>query len=174
VSIREISPADTIPLRHAVLWPHLPISHVYLPDDDNGHHYGAFLPGGPNPVGVISIFTTPIPDETAVDPQRHAIRFRKFACRTDLHGQGIGSLLLKHVICVAEKELGADIVWCDARLATEEWYLKRGLSRFGGTFFKDGIEYVRMKTQKNREGSKQDVDVQGLGYEMIPRIPIHT
>ncbi|KAJ8522277.1 hypothetical protein ONZ45_g1169 [Pleurotus djamor] len=44
ISFRQIQPTQTIPLRHSVLWPDAPISHVLLPEDDLGWHYGAFLP----------------------------------------------------------------------------------------------------------------------------------
>ncbi|KAL7622112.1 hypothetical protein AAE478_007614 [Parahypoxylon ruwenzoriense] len=41
--IRSISAAETYPLRHAVLWPNKPVSHVRLSDDHVGYHFGAFV-----------------------------------------------------------------------------------------------------------------------------------
>lgn len=40
---------------------------------------------------------------------------------------------------------GATVFWCDARLSSSQWYEKRGLVPFGNTFFKDTVEYTRMK-----------------------------
>ncbi|KAJ8487988.1 hypothetical protein ONZ45_g14127 [Pleurotus djamor] len=57
ISFREIQPTQTIPLRHSVLWPDAPISHVLLPEDNLGWHYGAFLPkahGNTSPVAIES------------------------------------------------------------------------------------------------------------------------
>ena len=34
---------------------------------------------------------------------------------------------------------------CDARIATQEWYKRRGFQPFGPKFFKGPVEYVRMK-----------------------------
>lgn len=139
VDVRAISADKTISLRHSVLWPNHPISHVKLPEDELGFHYGAFLPTGDHPVAIISVFKEPV---NAGDVA--AARFRKFACEPAFQGRGIGSRLLEHVFAVARLELGCSVVWCDARLATAEWYKKRKMVPFGQTFFKEDIEYVRM------------------------------
>jgi GNAT superfamily N-acetyltransferase len=124
-----------------VLWPDFPISHVQLSEDELGRHYGAFLPDTPEPVAVISVFAEPVPVGEQGPDDTSAARFRKFACRPDLQGRGIGTLLLQHVIRAA----CVDTLWCDARLATADWYQKRGLVAFGPVFLKSGVEYVRMK-----------------------------
>ena len=41
--------------------------------------------------------------------------------------------------------MGATALWCDARLSGGQWYEKRGLVPFGDTFFRDAVEYTRMK-----------------------------
>ncbi|KAL1748339.1 hypothetical protein HDZ31DRAFT_29808 [Schizophyllum fasciatum] len=141
VVIREIQVEETLPLRHAVLWPDLPVSATRLPDDDIGWHFGAFSPSTLAPIAVISIFQEPLPiDKTG----SKAVRFRKFACRQDFQGRGIGTALLRHVFWVAAAEMGAHAVWCDARTSSQEWYQKRGMHPFGEPFNKGPVEYVRM------------------------------
>ena len=145
---------QTLNLRHVVLWPDHPVSHVRLPEDDDGYHYGAFLPKQTQPAAVISLFLQPLPSVTqeanalAISPQSNvplACRFRKFACDPALQGRGIGTGLLKYIIDVSRNELGAAVIWCDARTSTAEWYQRRGMQAFGPIFYKGPIEYVRMK-----------------------------
>lgn len=76
------------------------------------------------------------------------VRFRKFACDSSFQGRGIGSRLLEYASqTIAKHQLGAKVIWCDARVATTYWYRKRGMVKFGGTFWKSGVEYVRMKRE---------------------------
>lgn len=145
VHIKEIGPEQTIPLRHAVLWPDHPISHVVIPEDDAGQHFGAFVHSRDEPVAVISVFREPVPGLQDTDaPTRPALRFRKFACDPAHQGRGIGTILLRHIFAIAT-QLHAYAVWCDARASTAGWYSRRGMTRFGDTFWKGNLEYVRMK-----------------------------
>ncbi|KAH9889892.1 acyl-CoA N-acyltransferase [Cubamyces lactineus] len=144
VVIREIDAADTVPLRHSVLWPDHPVDYVLLPEDASGHHYGAFLPTSTSPVAVISVFIDSLPSAPAEVSASRTARFRKFACDPTYQGRGIGSRLLQHVFGVAAKELGCSVIWCDARLSASTWYERRGMQKFGEVFFKGEIEYVRM------------------------------
>lgn len=45
VTIRRIDAQETVPIRHSVLWPNHPVSHVLLDEDRTGYHYGAFTNG---------------------------------------------------------------------------------------------------------------------------------
>lgn len=58
---------------------------------------------------------------------------------------GIGTVLLEHIFTVVPSLLGAEVVWCDARATTTDWYEKRGMSTFGVKFLKDGLEFIRMR-----------------------------
>ncbi|KAJ6527097.1 hypothetical protein B0H19DRAFT_1196457 [Mycena capillaripes] len=140
----QINADETIPLRHSVLWPDAPVSHVLLPEDAAGWHYGAFIDTNPAPVAVISLFVEACPIDNGVDhrginndSQNRAIRFRKFACDPAYQGQGIGTKLLLH--------LRGTLLWCDARQATQPWYERRGMEAFGDVFSKGPVKYVRMK-----------------------------
>ncbi|KAJ7480619.1 hypothetical protein FB451DRAFT_1238075 [Mycena latifolia] len=136
----QITADQTVPLRHSVLWPDAPVSHVLLPEDAAGWHFGAFVDSKPHPVAVISLFAEACPEpidngsrgadnrgENDGAPGR-AIRFRKFACDPAYQGQGIGTKLLLHVIST-----------------TKAWYERRGLAPFGDVFWKGSVKYVRMR-----------------------------
>ncbi|KAI0691158.1 GCN5-related N-acetyltransferase [Cerioporus squamosus] len=149
VAIRRISAEETVPLRHSVLWPEHPVSYVLLPEDASGYHYGALLPDTATPVAVISVFVDPLPPTpgaicTPSDTSARAARFRKFACDPRYQGRGIGTMLLKHVFEVAVSEMVCGVIWCDARMSAAGWYERRGMKKYGDTFFKGDIEYVRM------------------------------
>ncbi|KAI0686999.1 acyl-CoA N-acyltransferase [Earliella scabrosa] len=149
VEIRRIPPEDTIPLRHSVLWPDHPISHVLLPEDESGFHYGAFFPESSAAVAVISVFVDPLPPApdigTVATSSVRAARFRKFACDPPYQGKGIGTALLRRVFDAAAGEMECEVIWCDARVSAAGWYERRGMRKFRETFFKGHIEYVRMQ-----------------------------
>ncbi|MEZ0609235.1 GNAT family N-acetyltransferase [Fibrella sp. WM1] len=128
-TIQPITLEETYPLRHAVLWPDKPVDFVKVDNDHEGHHYGAFREG--ELVAVISLFID--------GPEA---RFRKFATRPDCQRQGVGTLLLNHVIAQA-RALGAQTLWCDARLDTADFYRRFGMQAVSDTFYKGPIAYAR-------------------------------
>ncbi|KAF8194424.1 hypothetical protein K438DRAFT_1827972 [Mycena galopus ATCC 62051] len=150
----QIDADQTVPLRHSVLWPNEPVSHVLLPEDSTGWHYGAFIASNPAPVAIISLFIEACPIDTGCEAgaggnstHKRAARFRKFACDPAYQGRGIGTKLLLHAISVVSSELQASPLWCDARDETRAWYERRGLEAFGDVFFKGPVKYVRMKIE---------------------------
>ncbi|KAF8878132.1 hypothetical protein CPB84DRAFT_1817533 [Gymnopilus junonius] len=164
VCFQKTSVDRTLQLRHSVLWPSMPLSHVILPEDESGTHIGAFFPGQTDPIAVISLFleNCPIDKEEIVLNNTHeqAVRFRKFACSPQYQGKGLGTQLLRYALSIAQSEQGATIAWCDARTDSAEWYRKRGLYPFGDTFFKGPVEYVRMRIDLRDLGKpEQDPEV---------------
>jgi GNAT superfamily N-acetyltransferase len=148
VYCKRIEVEETLPLRQSILWPTKDISHVQLPEDNTGVHLGAFLVNKPEPIAVISLFANDLPQESDLPNQIHTkrtIRFRKFACDTAYQGKGIGTLLLEYTVWIARSNMNCALLWCDARMTTLKWYQKRGLQPFGDTFFKETVEYVRVK-----------------------------
>lgn len=129
ISIRSILPEQTYPLRHSVLWPDKPFDYVKVENDDEGLHVGAFLDD--ELVAVISLFVN-----------GKDSRFRKFAARPDCQRQGIGTLLLNHVISEA-KRLGATTLWCDARLDAADFYRRFGMEAVSNVFYKGPIPYAK-------------------------------
>jgi GNAT superfamily N-acetyltransferase len=149
--IRQITAGLTEELRHLVLWPDKPLDYVRLDEDKHGYHFGAFVTSQDKPAAVISVFFESIPpggasDRTASGNHWHgtSARFRKFACHPKFQGQGIGTSLMRYAASYCSSK-GATVFWCDARLSSSQWYEKRGLIPFGDTFFKDTVEYIRMK-----------------------------
>ncbi|WP_338876847.1 GNAT family N-acetyltransferase [Spirosoma sp. SC4-14] len=129
IDIRLITPEQTYPLRHRVLWPDKPLDFVKVDNDEDGYHYGAFL--DEVLVAVISLF---VDGETA--------RFRKFATSPAYQRNGIGTQLLTHVIAEA-KQLGATTLWCDARLDAADFYRRFGMKPVSEVFYKGPIPYAR-------------------------------
>ncbi|KAF9465717.1 hypothetical protein BDZ94DRAFT_1252967 [Collybia nuda] len=148
VVCRPVAAEQTLPLRHSVLWPDKPISHVLLPEDTKGLHLGAFVASRDHPVAVISLFIKPLPDPIYFQSSQGGaglqVRFRKFACDTTFQGRGIGSKLLQYGLSAARTELDGTMVWCDARVTSRHWYTKRGLVPLGEIFLKGSVEYIRM------------------------------
>ncbi|KAJ3869115.1 GCN5-related N-acetyltransferase [Lentinula novae-zelandiae] len=145
LKFERIAVERTLPLRHEVLWPDMPIDKVKLPEDQNGWHFGAFMDNplaNDDPIAVISLFLDPIPIDHII-----TVRFRKFACKTTMQGQGVGTALFKHAMHFAHSELKAEVFWCDARVSSVAWYSGRGLSQFGHKFYKGAVEYVRMRVR---------------------------
>ena len=128
-TIKSISPLDTYALRHSVLWPDKPLDYVKIDNDDAGYHFGAYQDAAL--VAVISLF---VDGETA--------RFRKFATRPDCQRQGIGTLLLRHVIDKA-RQLGATTLWCDARLDAADFYRRFGMEAVSEVFYKGPVPYAK-------------------------------
>ncbi|KAK7453315.1 hypothetical protein VKT23_011991 [Stygiomarasmius scandens] len=150
LTLAQITVEQTLPLRHEVLWPDLPIEKVKLSEDSNGWHFGALMDGTESAVAVISLFLEPLPSHAhEIPPENNmgtaAARFRKFACKSNMQGRGIGTRLLDHTLHFARTELGASTVWCDARTSTSQWYEKRGFTPFGNKFYKGSVEYICMK-----------------------------
>jgi GNAT superfamily N-acetyltransferase len=134
LTVTPITPEQTYPLRHSVLWPDKPLDYVKVDNDASGYHYGVILDN--ELVAVISLF---LADETA-DGQ--PARFRKFATRPDRQRQGIGTQLLNHVIAEARR-LGATSLWCDARLDAADFYRRFGMEPVSDVFHKGPIAYAK-------------------------------
>lgn len=127
--IQSITPEQTYPLRHSVLWPDKPLEYVQVDNDADGYHFGAFRNDAL--IAVISLF---------VNGQES--RFRKFAARPDCQRQGVGTLLLNHVMAEA-KQLGAITLWCDARLDAADFYRRFGMEAVSEVFYKGPVPYAK-------------------------------
>ena len=130
MEIRKITANRTWELRQKVMWPTKDIEYVKLEDDEQGIHYGVFIEN--QLISVISLFR-----------QGELVQFRKFATSDEQQGQGYGSRLLQYALTAA-KEMGADEMWCHARVNKVEFYQRFGLSVMGEVFERGGKNYVRM------------------------------
>ncbi|GAB3809354.1 GNAT family N-acetyltransferase [Spirosoma humi] len=129
LTIQSITPEQTHPLRHSVLWPDKPLDYVKVDDDAAGYHFGAFERG--ELIAVISLF---------VNGQES--RFRKFAAHPDHQRKGIGTKLMNHVIAEARR-LRATVLWCDARLDAADFYRRFGMEAASEVFYKGPIPYAK-------------------------------
>jgi len=130
MKICKITSEQTIPIRHAVLWPDKPTDFCILPDDAQGLHYGVFFQA--RLVTVASIYIN----------GKHA-RLRKFATLENFQGNGCGTTLIQYII----EELSAmeiESLWCDARLTAVAFYNRLGFEMEEAHFLKHGVAYCRM------------------------------
>ncbi|AUD00698.1 GNAT family N-acetyltransferase [Spirosoma pollinicola] len=129
IHIQSITPEQTYALRHSVLWPDKLLEYVKVENDSDGYHFGAYR--NDELIAVISLFVN--------GPES---RFRKFAARPDCQRQGVGTLLLNHVMAEAQR-LGASTLWCDARLDAADFYRRFGMEAVSEVFYKGPIPYAR-------------------------------
>ena len=130
MNIVELNWPETIPVRHAVLWPNEPPDFCLVEGDEGAWHFGV-LEGG-KLVSVASVYA-----------DGKSARLRKFATLEEHQGQGIGSCLLQHILSILEPR-GISHFWCDARASTVNFYSKLGLQTDGDKFYKSGIPYITM------------------------------
>lgn len=131
--IKQISPQETWPIRHQVMWPEKPITYVKLPNDDEGRHFGLFSQD--KLIAVISLFING--NET---------QFRKFATLREEQGKGYGTALMQFILKTTA-ELATEIVWCNARADKTYFYEKFGMQKTDKQFTKGGIDYIIMEKQ---------------------------
>lgn len=128
--IKQITSSETILIRHKVMWPNKPIEYVKLPNDENARHFGLFV--NKEITSIISLFVA-----------NNEAQFRKFASLIEFQGLGYGTVLLKSIIDLIEKE-GIKKLWCNARVEKSKFYERFDLKLTDKKFEKGGIEYVVM------------------------------
>ena len=118
-------------IRHQVLWPQLPREASLVEGDNDALHFGVLHDGAI--VSCLSVFML----------EKATCQIRKFATLESCQGQGYGGFLFKSVL---EKmaAAGVNTVCLDARTSAVRFYQKFGFLPQGETFFKKGVEYVRM------------------------------
>tara|TARA_R110002072_G_scaffold150953_7_gene299952 strand:+ start:7934 stop:8395 length:462 start_codon:yes stop_codon:yes gene_type:complete len=135
--IREITAAQTRPVRQRVLRPHQhPDELVYPGDDaDDSFHLGAYQGNEPisTLVAILSMYRAPKPE--SITP---AWRIRGMASIPEARGSGLGRLLVEHA---REKVWAIDRapIWCNARESAFGFYHKLGFEIEGGVFEIEGI-----------------------------------
>lgn len=118
-------------IRHSVLWPQLPREASRVEGDNDALHFGVQHEGVI--VSCLSVFML----------EAATCQIRKFATLQACQGKGFGGFLFKSVL---EKMAAAGVnnVCLDARTSAVGFYEKFGFQPEGETFFKKGVEYVRM------------------------------
>lgn len=129
--IMPIKASETWEIRHKVMWPNQPLEFVQLGEDNNGLHFGVF--DQEKLVSIVSCFI--IGDE---------MQFRKLATLQEYQSKGMASLLLNHVLKLAEAR-GLRKVWCNARSNKKTFYEKFKMVATAETFVKSGQEFTIME-----------------------------
>ncbi len=129
-----VDAADGRPLRGAVLRPGRPVSELHFDADEDpltGHY--AVRDGG-----VIIGVATVMPDGYPRDPRPGDWRIRGMAVAEGHRGGGIGGVLLE--ACEEHaRSRGGSRLWCNARVAALNLYLRGGLEVEGEEFEIEGI-----------------------------------
>ena len=145
VDVRQITAAETVPLRHAVLRPGRPVETALFSGDDlaSTTHFGAFRNG--QLLCVASLFEAQLPDEPGVA----AIQLRGMATATEAQRTGLGRALVLDCVGFA-RERGARLLWCNARVYACGFYSKLGFEIVGKEFdIPDVGPHYRMKLELN-------------------------
>ncbi len=135
MQIRLITPEETLPIRHIVLWPAKPIEFCQVKEDNSGAHFGAFENDGL--ICVASVFIT-----------GKRARLRKFATLHEHQGNGIGTQIIEHIINYLKRH-GVTYFWCDARESAQDFYARFGMQKQGERFFKSDEPYFKMSVELN-------------------------
>jgi ribosomal protein S18 acetylase RimI-like enzyme len=113
----QLQPEEIQQLRNEVLWPHKTFEQCVLETDHlpSTFHFGVHADG-------LTIATVTLQQErTDKLQQENQYRLRAMAVREGYRGQGFGDAIveagLNHL-----KELGVEVVWCDARVAALNFY----------------------------------------------------
>jgi GNAT superfamily N-acetyltransferase len=114
LSVREVSLADTRPLRQAVLRPHQPVAAMAADESPGAYAAGAFSAGALVAVGLV-----------APDGGRGSWRVRGMASAPDARGRGAGGAVLEALVAHALSH-GATRLWCNARLPARSLYERAG------------------------------------------------
>ncbi len=136
LKIKQIKWQQTIPLRQSVLWPNKEASFCHVKDDEDATHYGVFIDN--EIVCVASLYQ-----------KNNCIRLRKFATSLSYQRQGIGSVLLQHMI-EQVRAANHECFWCDARETAISFYQHFGLKVEGEIFYKENVPYYKMSILLNK------------------------
>jgi predicted GNAT family N-acyltransferase len=122
IAIRVAGLDEILALRHRELRPGLPLEAARFDGDDeeSTRHFGAFLAGG-SVVACASFMARPWQHE-------RAWQLRGMATRADLARRGLGTALLDFAESSIRAELGAHLLWCNARVGAVPFYARVGWS----------------------------------------------
>jgi len=144
IRIRPMTSLEVRPLRLEVLRAGMVNQTVHFDGDDDPTtiHLGAF-DQDQNNVGVSTWMQRPFP----LAEEHKALQLRGMATAVNVQGQGIGALLL-----VAGqshgREIGAHLIWANARDAALDFYNRHGYSTVGEGFIEAVTQLPHHKVVK--------------------------
>ena len=116
-SPQMLPPEEIQQLRNEVLWPHKTFENCILESDrlPTTFHFGVKVEG-------LTVATVTLQQESSSKlPQEKQYRLRAMAVREGYRGQGFGDAIVEEGLKYL-KELGIEVVWCDARIAALNFY----------------------------------------------------
>jgi ribosomal protein S18 acetylase RimI-like enzyme len=125
--VHELSPADTRPLRHAVLRPHQTVESLASQEPADAYAVGVYERGSLISVGFL-----------APDGEPGAWRVRGMATAPGARGKGAGTAVLDALLEYAAAA-GASRVWCNARTPARSLYERAGFRAVSEEFDITGI-----------------------------------
>jgi len=135
-TVTRSSAEETAALRRAVLRPHLTIEQMILAGDQNPNTaYLAVRAADENPVlGCVRLEPVACPwPEALQEPAQAPWQLRAMATDPAVRGKGLGRLLVEAAVQhVAQR--GGDLLWCNARIGAEHFYMRLGFRPVTGHF----------------------------------------
>lgn len=129
MTIKQISVAETIPIRHAVLRKNKPIETCYFTGDylESTFHLGVFLDN--NLAGICTL----VNNEKVIGQKLYAYQLRGMAILDQFQGNKLGKSLMEFLpeFLKTNKILN---IWCNARVSAVDFYQKFGFKAYGESF----------------------------------------
>lgn len=134
VTVKQIQPEETYPIRHKVLRPDEALNSVKYESDSfmGSFHLGAYIDDK-----LISIASFLQEEHSAFD-EMNQYRLNGMATLESYRNKGIGSQLLKKGESILKKK-HARLLWCNAKYPVSNYYLRFGLREYGEVFVIDSI-----------------------------------
>ena len=144
INIRPMTSLEVRPLRLEVLRAGMVNQTVHFDGDDDPTtiHLGAF-DQDQNNVGVSTWMQRPFP----LAEEHQALQLRGMATAVNVQGQGIGALLLVAGQTYG-REIGAHLIWANARDAALNFYKRHGYSTVGEGFIETVTQLPHHKVVK--------------------------
>lgn len=133
VEIKRVDAKDIIPLRAKILRPNGPFHEVLFTEDlmPESLHLAAYCPEG-SLIGCVSVLPAKHNDEPA-------LWLRAMAVDSSHQLKGIGHKLMLEVEKHLEEQKDKFLhIWCDARMATKEFYTRYGFIDAQEPIFENG------------------------------------
>lgn len=136
LKVREITAAQTLPLRAEVLRPGRPVeSAIFAGDEDKqNRHFGVFA--DERLVGVASLFRSPLPEAARNEADFKGgveWQLRGMAVEPSLQKTGLGKAVLCSCVDFVHSQPDS-ILWCNARSSAVGFYLANGFETRGEEF----------------------------------------
>lgn len=122
------SAAETASLRRAVLRPNLAVEQMALAGDQNPDtaYLSVRAAGGGAVLGCVRLEPVPCPWPEALGvPPVVSWQLRAMATDPVARGTGLGRVLVEAAVAHVAKQDG-DLIWCNARVSAEGFYLRQG------------------------------------------------